>query len=180
MDKVILAFENEKTAERIRDVIEISGLAGCILCRSAAEVKRLVQKQRIATVICGYKLPDQTAESMMEDLPISCAVLVVAKQTMLDMIGCDEIFKLAAPVTRSDLLASVRMLMQTGRRMDRMARSQRTGEERAIVERAKHILMDRNGMSEEQAHRFLQKQSMDSGIKLVQTAQMILDGTWEL
>lgn len=180
MDKVILAFEGQKTAERVREAIESSGLAACILCHSAAEVKRLVLKQRITTVICGYKLPDQTAESMLEDLPISCAVLVVAVQSMLDMIGNDGIFKLAAPVTRSDLLASVRMLMQTGRRMERPGKPQRTGEEQAIVERAKHILMDRNGMSEEQAHRFLQKESMDSGIKLVQTAQLILDGAWEL
>lgn len=180
MDKVILAFESAKTAERIRDVIEGSGLAGCILCRSAAEVKRLVQKQRVTTVICGYKLPDQTAESMAEDLPISCAVLVVAVQTMLDMVGSDDIFKLAAPVTRSDLLASVRMLMQSGRRMDHIARTQRTDEEQATVERTKRVLMERNGMSEEQAHRFLQKKSMDSGIKLSQTAQMILDGAMEL
>ena len=34
MDKVILAFESEKTAEHIRDVVESSGLAGCTLCRS--------------------------------------------------------------------------------------------------------------------------------------------------
>ena len=39
MDKVILAFESGKTAEHIRDIIENSGLAGCTLCRSAAEVK---------------------------------------------------------------------------------------------------------------------------------------------
>ena len=114
------------------------------------------------------------------DLPISCAVLVVAVQTMLDMIGGDNIFKLAAPATRSDLLASVRMLMQTGHRRERTVKNQRTDEERAVVERAKHILIERNGMSEEQAHRFLQKKSMDSGVKLVQTAQMILDGLMEL
>lgn len=178
MDKVILAFESGKTAERMRDVIETSGVASCIICRSAAEVKRLVQKQHITTVICGYKLPDQTAESLLEDLPISCAILVIAVQNMLDMIDSDDIFKLAAPVTRNDLLASVRMLMQMGRRMERFIKPQRSGEERAVVERAKLILMDRNGMTEEQAHRFLQKKSMDSGVKLVQTAQMILDGAW--
>ena len=35
--------------------------------------------------------------------------------------------------------------------------------------------MDRNGMTEEQAHRFLQKSSMDNGTKLLQTAQTVLD-----
>ena len=32
-------------------------------------------------------------------------------------------------------------------------------------------------MSEEQAHRYLQKKSMDSGARLTQTAQLVLDGT---
>ena len=32
-------------------------------------------------------------------------------------------------------------------------------------------------MTEEQAHRYLQKKSMDSGAKLVQTAQLVLDST---
>ena len=35
--------------------------------------------------------------------------------------------------------------------------------------------MDRHGMSEEQAHRFLQKKSMDSGSRLVQTALLVLE-----
>ncbi len=181
MEKVILAFESEKAAERMRDVIETSGTAGCILCHSAAEVKRLVQKQHVTTVICGYKLRDETAESLLEDLPISCAMLVVAVQNMLDMIDSDDIFKLAAPVTRNDLLSSVRMLLQMGRRMERFVKPpQRSDKEQAIVERAKAVLADRHGMTEEQAHRFLQKKSMDSGVKLAQTAQMILDGAWEL
>ena len=37
------------------------------------------------------------------------------------------------------------------------------------------LLMDRNEMTEEQAHRFLQKKSMNSGVKLAETARMVLD-----
>ena len=33
-----------------------------------------------------------------------------------------------------------------------------------------------SGMTEEQAHRFLQKKSMDSGAKMVQTAKLVLGG----
>ena len=41
----------------------------------------------------------------------------------------------------------------------------------------RHVaLMERRGMTEEQAHYYLQKKSMDSGAKLVQTARLILDG----
>ena len=48
------------------------------------------------------------------------------------------------------------------------------------MEGAKGGLMDRHGITEEQAHRLLQKKSMDSGEKLVQTARRIIDGTWSI
>ncbi len=178
MEKVILAFEGEKTAARVREILEGAGVAECLVCRSAAEVKRLVNKQHMSTVVCGYKLPDETAQALCEDLPAFCSVLVLAGQSMLDMIDSEEVFKLVAPVSRNDLVSSVRMLLQMSRRMERFVRPQRTEEEQSVIGKAKGILMDRNGMTEEQAHRFLQKKSMDSGCKLVQTAQMILDGTW--
>ena len=43
-----------------------------------------------------------------------------------------------------------------------------------IVEQAKSLLMEREGLSEEEAHHQLQKRSMDSGARLVQTARRIL------
>lgn len=178
MDRVILAFEGEKTTQRVRDILENSGIAECLICHSAAEVKRLANKQHISVVVCGYKLGDESAEALSEDLPLSCSVLVLAVQNMLDMIENENVFKLTAPVSRGDLLSSVRMLAQMGRRMERFARPKHSEEEKAIIEKAKALLMGRNGMTEEQAHRFLQKKSMDSGAKLLQTAQMVLDGTW--
>ena len=178
MDKVILAFEGEKTVARVREILESSGAAECLVCHSGAEVRRLVNKQHIPVVVCGYKLRDETAESLCADLPLSCSVLVLAVQNMLDMIESEDVFKLTAPVSRGDLLSSVRMLTQMGHRVVRYTRPKHSGEEKALIEKAKALLMDRNGMTEEQAHQFLQKQSMDSGTKLLQMAQMVLDGSW--
>lgn len=178
MEKVIVAFENEKSAKHIREILETAGLASGLVCRSAAEVKRLVYQQHLSTILCGYKLRDDTAESLFDDLPSTCSMLVIAVQDLLQLIENDDIFKLMAPVSRSDLTASVRMLLQMGRRLEKFVRPRRPLEEQAIIQEAKLILMDRNSMTEEQAHRFLQKISMDTGTKLIQTAQMVCDGTW--
>ena len=43
-----------------------------------------------------------------------------------------------------------------------------------MIAEAKALLMERNNMTEEEAHRYLQKTSMDSGTNLVETAQMVL------
>ena len=51
---------------------------------------------------------------------------------------------------------------------------ERTKEEQELINEAKALLMERNNLSEEEAHRYIQKRSMDNGTGLTETAQMIL------
>lgn len=51
---------------------------------------------------------------------------------------------------------------------------ERSREEQELIKQAKELLMDRNHMTEADAHRYLQKCSMDSGTNMVETAQMIM------
>ena len=51
----------------------------------------------------------------------------------------------------------------------------RKEEEQKLIRTAKELLMDVNRMTEAEAHRFLQKRSMDSGMKLAEMAQYIID-----
>ena len=80
-------------------------------------------------MICGFKLADQSAEALAGDLPSSCAVLVLASQNLLDLLQNDDLFQLPAPVSKGDLTASVRMLLQMGRRLERALRPRRSPEE---------------------------------------------------
>ena len=175
MEKVIVAFESDKSCWRVKEILETSGTAACIICKSADQVKRAVNKQHITTVVCGYKLSDESAEGLLDDLPPTCSMLVVAVQGLLDLCQSDDVFKLASPVSKGDLVASVRMLLQVGHRLEKFVKPRRSEEERAVIDQAKQLLMARNGMTEEQAHRFLQKRSMDSGAKMIQTAQLVLE-----
>ena len=50
----------------------------------------------------------------------------------------------------------------------------RSQKETRIITKAKELLMERNGMSESEAHRYIQKCSMDSGTNMVETAQMVI------
>lgn len=174
MPKVIVAFENEANSTKIRDIVESAGI-GCLVCRSAAEVKRMIRKQQLSTVICGFKLPDETCSDLFLDLPEGCSMLMIGPQARLELCEAEGIFKLPAPVRRGDLLASVRMLLQIKRRFPRERPPiRRSEEDRQLILQAKEVLMDRYDMTEEQAHRFLQKQSMDHGAKLTDTARLVL------
>ena len=174
MDKVIVAFESGKTCTKIKEILERSGTANCILCHSAAEVRRVVCQQHITAVVCGYKFSDASAEELAGDLPDTCAMLLLAPKSLLDMVVSQEVFRLSLPVSKGDLAASVRMLLQVGRRLEHQGR-RRSGEEQAVVDRAKALLMERQGMSEAQAHRYLQKRRMDAGERLARTARAVLE-----
>ena len=102
-------------------------------------------------------------------------MLMVASQAKLELSETEGIFKLQSPIRRGELLASVRMLVQFQRYIPREKDPAKRGEEeQKLIAQAKGVLMDRHGMTEEQAHRFLQKQSMDNGAKLTDTARLVL------
>lgn len=173
MDQVIVAFESEKTCRRVADILESAGTASSLICRTGDQVRRYANKQHITVVICGYKLGEETAEDVLSDLPAECAMLLLAPQSRLDMVHSDRMFRLSAPAARSELIASVRMLLQLGEQ-ENLFRPRRNQAEQEQIKAAKLLLMDRYGLTEEQAHRFLQKKSMDAGMKLSQTARLVL------
>ena len=174
MQTVIVAFEGAANSGKIRELLESEGEFSCLVCRSAAEVKRAVHKQHRSLIVCGFKLADETCEELFYDLPAGCFMLMVAPQAKLELSESEGIFKLQAPARRGELLASVRMLAQFQRYVPREMGPRRGEEEQKLIAQAKAALMDRHGMTEEQAHRFLQKQSMDNGAKLADTARLVL------
>ena len=84
---------------------------------------------------------------------------------------------LGLPLKVQDLVSTLGMMMETIARKRKKLKSQpkeRSREEIETIQQAKELLMERNHMSESEAHRYIQKCSMDSGTNMVETAQMIV------
>lgn len=84
---------------------------------------------------------------------------------------------LATPLRVNELLQTVKMMEDTLTRRRKRAKRvprERTEEEEALISAAKQLLTERNNLSEEEAHRYMQKRSMDNGTGMAETAQMIL------
>ena len=84
---------------------------------------------------------------------------------------------LSMPLKVHDLINTIDMMIQTIERRRRRLRAkpkERNAEEIELIKNAKEVLMNRNHMTEEEAHKYIQKCSMDSGTNMVETAQMVL------
>lgn len=89
-----------------------------------------------------------------------------------------DILSVEMPLKANDLINTVAMVMQSlavKRKKYKSSPRKRNSREQAVIDEAKKILMERNNMSEEEAHRYIQKNSMDSGTNMVETAQMVLE-----
>ena len=71
------------------------------------------------------------------------------------------------------------VLSQIERRLRREKKKPkaRSWKEQNYISNAKLLLMERNHLSEEDAHRYIQKCSMDSGTSLTETAEMVISMT---
>ena len=105
-------------------------------------------------------------------------MLLVASAAKLQECSIGSILCLPMPIHSVELVNTIEtMLIELSRPARKRKRYQpklRTDEEKKIIDDAKALLMERNKLSEEEAHKYIQKLSMDSGNNLVETAQMIL------
>ena len=101
----------------------------------------------------------------------------MASQRVLAEVQGGGMIGLVMPLKVHELISTIDMLSQgilRRRKRRRGALKVRDEKENAVVASAKQLLMARNNMTEEEAHRYLQKHSMDNGTNLVETAQMLL------
>ena len=81
------------------------------------------------------------------------------------------------PMKASNLVNTVSMILmqqERKRRREKKKPKLRTEKEQNYISNAKMMLMQRNHLSEDEAYRYIQKSSMDSGTNMVETAQMLL------
>lgn len=172
MNDIIAAFSHEEARRRVRLLLESGGWRCAACVSSGGEAIRAARTLGEGViVICGARLGDMTASRLAASVSGSGSVVVIASAASLDLCEGENLYKLANPVSRSDFFALLELLVQKKRRPPR----QRGTQEQSLIQRAKALLMDVNRMTEPEAHRFLQKRSMDCGWKLAETAQWVIE-----
>lgn len=177
MLSIIIAFPKIEDAKSIKNVLIRSGYEVSAVCTSGSQVISFANELDEGIILCGYRFPDMHYSELHNYLPKGFEMLLVASHAKLEECTNSEIVCLGMPIKTNDLLSTLQMMTYNYNRRKKKNKDkpkQRTEEEKATILKAKTLLMDRNNMSEEEAHRYIQKTSMDSGNSLVETAEMIL------
>lgn len=178
MINVIIVFPKLENAKHIKSLLIRSGIEVTALCTTGAQALQVAEDCEDGIIVCGYRFPDMLCEELKQYLSPTFEMVVIASSARYLDLRSDNILCLSMPMKVYDLIETINILADSLRRKRKKRKSkprQRSKEELAIIESAKELLGRQRGMTEEEAHRYLQKTSMDNGTNLVETAQMILD-----
>ncbi|MCP1108864.1 AmiR/NasT family two-component response regulator [Lachnospiraceae bacterium PF1-21] len=174
---VIVVFPNKDNGINIRNLLTKNGIEVLGVCTTGAQALQLTETLERGVVISGYRLADMMVLELRDYLPKDLNMLLITAPENLAGVASENIIGLPMPLKGYELINTVGMLINdyaVYRKKKRKQKKMLTEEEKAIVAQAKELLIGRNQMTEEEAHRFLQKSSMDKGQRLVDTALEVI------
>ena len=165
MSIIIVALPKIEDAKRIRRILTDHGFENIVSCNTASAALIEANRHQRGLVISSYKLPDMHYSQLAQCIPDYFEMLLIGSATTVSAAG-SGIMAITTPVKIYDLVNTVELMAgQAEKRSER---------EENYIKNAKLLLMERNHLSEEEAFRYIQKCSMDSGTNMVETAQMVL------
>lgn len=177
MSSVIVVFPKIEDAKNIRNLLVRHGISVMAVCTTGSQALNYADAAGGGLVICGYRFPDMLYSDLRQTLPEQFEMLLLASQRILVQKEPDDVMCVAMPLKVHELLDTINMMQHRLARRKKKKRERAKGrdpKEKAIIDKAKKLLMERNHMTEEEAHRYVQKCSMDSGNNMVETAEMIM------
>lgn len=182
---ILLVIRKADVAERLAAALQSGGYRIADVCGSGGEALRAAGTRSFDIMVTGDNLPDTTGLALSLDMleRRDCSVILItsaAEKAYVERTADQyDINCLVRPVSRSVLLQAVEMTRQYRRRIAGLRcerdRLEKVLERRALVARAKGVLMQAQNMTEPEAFRVMQKTSMDTGIPIKEIARVILE-----
>ncbi|MCR4901570.1 MAG: ANTAR domain-containing protein [Butyrivibrio sp.] len=178
MQNIIVAFAKLEDAANFKKVIIRGGMDVNVVCTSGAQALSAMEDLGNGVIVCGFRLSDMQYTELAESLPGFFQMLLIASPNKVDGDSLpDNVVYLPTPIQRNDLYQTLQIMLEgivRRRKKAKSAAKQRNEKDKEIITKAKELLMERHHMTEPEAHKYLQKCSMDSGTDMLETAEMVI------
>lgn len=174
---IILVFPKQETARSLRSALRRAGYTVDAVCTTVAQALQAASEYDSGIIVSNYRLVDGMAIEIYENAGERFQFLLIGPKDYVDARAMKDVFSLATPLHVSELCATMEVMSMAYARWRKKRRAKpkaRSRDEQQTIDQAKLLLMEKNGLTEEEAHRYIQKSSMDSGTGGVETAAMIL------
>lgn len=181
---VLIVSASEKFIDATRALLPPTDYYPVETARSAGEARRRLLETAFDIVLIQTPLRDEFGSRLAVDVCRSSgagALLFVKKEVYDDVyaeVMEQGVMVLPVPTSTQMVSQTLRILCAARERLRRMEEKQATVEEKIeeirLVNRAKWLLIERLQMTEEDAHRYIEKQAMDLRLTRRSVAENII------
>ncbi|NLD10309.1 MAG: ANTAR domain-containing protein [Clostridiales bacterium] len=166
----MIVSAGEKTEKSLSPILSSDGFTRTVTVSTAGTARKLVADSMVDLAIINSPLPDDFGTQLALDLAErNISVLIFVNRDVSDQVASKVepagVVVLAKPVSRPELIQSIKILKVMRSKLrsleERAVTVETKMKEISLVNRAKWLLIDRLKMSEEEAHRYIEKSAMD-------------------
>lgn len=182
---VLLVSSLEKLNTSLMNLLPGTQYHPVSVVKSVSEAKRRLLEQEFDLLIINAPLPDSLGLQFALDAAADTqsGVLLTVRQERYEDICAQAtsggVITLPRPMTAPMFSQQLNTLCAVRERLRQRAEREQTVEEKIgeirLVNRAKWMLIQHRGMSEEEAHRYLTRQAMDSRCSKAEIARKLLE-----
>lgn len=183
--RIVVALSNDEVSEKLKLMLVQNGYDVIATCSSGNELIRIVMNSEPDLAIVGYKFKDMSVLDAYETLFDATSFLAMVNEPYKSYIEEDtDIYCIGTKISNVLLTNAIDLIFQSKRRINKLKEQveklETRLEDRKIIERAKGYLMQSSNITENEAFRYMQKISMDSGKKMHDIALLILNEAEEI
>ena len=171
MESALIVSRAEKGVAFFTEILNADSCDEIVALQSCGEVRRLLLERDFDLVIINAPLQDETGENLSRHIALKGAsqVILVVKSEYFDEVSAatedDGVLVVAKPINRNVLWATLKLAKSSQIRLKRMQveniKLKQKIEDIRIIDRAKCILISHLNITEQEAHRLIEKQSMN-------------------
>ena len=181
---VLVVSASEKFNATIMTLLPVTDYWPVTIAKSVAEAKRRLVEQSYDIVLVNAPLPDDFGLRLAIDVCIGsdAGVLLLVKSDLYNDVYSKVVefgvMTLSKPTSLQMVSQTLRVLCATRERLRKMEEKQASVEEKIeeirLINRAKWLLIECLSMTEADAHRYIEKQSMDLRVSKREVAESII------
>lgn len=184
LESVLIVSTTVKPIEFIKDVLPKSDFSPVLTAASAGEANRILLRTTVDIIIINAPLSDDFGMQLAIDAVTNkgSGVLMLVKPELYEEVSYKMeqygVLTLTKALNKQTLYQTVKLLSATSNKMKRLeestAKLERRLKEMKAVNRAKGYLIEFENMSEEEAHKYIEKTAMDECVKKIDIAERII------
>ena len=185
MPGVLLVSSSEKGRDGLAALLREASITQIHMAASGSQARRFLIQGQASVVVINTPLSDEFGESfaLFATEQTSASVIMLVKNEQADEVAHqvenEGILVVEKPMSKALFFQAVKLSLAAQRRMMSLQsendRLQQKIMEIRLVDRAKCLLIENRGMTETQAHRYVEKQAMDLRITRREVAERILE-----